>query len=236
MSKTDIGTKKESSLHRSLKFHYSGAGGSTETLIDDYVCDACTSQGELIEVQTGSFAPLKEKVKNLTKTGKLRIIHPIVTNKIIELYDVNGRLLHKRKSPKKGKSWDLFKALVYAPQLPLFKNLVIELAIVDVIEKRIDDGKGSWRRKGVRIDDRFLNARHEPVILSKLKDYYQFIPFEKNEPFTVRDLKKKAGIDIRLARKTLYVLKTIGLAEHFKKQGNAFVYRITKKKPTGKNS
>ena len=181
MSTNIIGTRKESSLHRSLKFQYSGKENLVETPAGSYVCDACTDDGEYIEVQTGSFGPLKEKAKEITKKNKLRIIHPIISQKHIELYDEKGRLKHRRKSPLKGKPWDLFKALVYAPCLPLLKNLVIELAVIEVTEKRIDDGTGSWRRKGVRIADRSLALRRDTVILKKPKDYKQFLPFTKED-------------------------------------------------------
>jgi hypothetical protein len=217
--------KKESSLHRSLKFQYSGEGGSTEKLTGAYVCDACTSKGEYIEVQTGSFAPLREKAKTLTQNASLRIIHPIIVKKQIELYDTSGQKLHSRKSPKKGSIWDLFKVLVYAPELPLLKNLTVELALVDVVEKRVNDGSGSWRRKGVRIDDRLLEAWHHSVRLKGLKDYRQFVPFKKNELFTVRNLAEKAGINAALARKTLYALAKMGLVEKAGRQGRALVYR-----------
>ena len=215
---------RESSLHRSLKFRYSGSSGETETLAGAYVCDGRTSDGELIEVQTGSLGPLKEKVQALTLIGKVRIVHPIIAEKYIELYDSSGRLLRRRKSPRKGSAWDLFNALIYAPQLPLLKKLTMELAVIEAVEKRVDDGKGSWRRKGVSIADRSLGAWRHSVVLSKPKDYYQFIPFKKHEPFTVRDLAEKAGIDVTLARKTLYVLNKMGLAERVGKQGSALVF------------
>ena len=221
-----IGTLKESSLHRALKFRYSGSNGSVEALADSFVCDACTAEGELVEVQTGSLGPLKEKAKTLCKKNKVRIIHPIIIQKTIELYDAEGRrLLHRRKSPRKGSAWDLFNALLYAPELPLLKNLVIELAIIDAVEKRIDDGQGSWRRKGVSIADRFLGAWRESIVLKSVKDYNQFIPFKKNEDFTVRSLAEKAGINAVIARKALYVLTKIGLVEKAGKQGRAIVYR-----------
>jgi len=222
---SSIGTFKERSLHSALKFRYSGSEGSVEALTGSFVCDACTSEGELIEVQTGSFGPLKEKVKSLCKTNKVRIIHPIVIRKHIELYDSRGKLLHKRKSPKKGNEWDLFKALLYAPELGLLKNLTIELAIIDVLEKRVNDGKGSWRRKGISIVDRFLDAWHGSIVLSKRSDYYQFIPFKKGELFTARDLAEKAGINATLAGKTLYTLAKMSLLEKTGKRGNAFIYK-----------
>ena len=213
-----IGTKKESSLHKALKFSYSGSGGTTETLAGSYVCDACTSKGELIEVQTGSFGPLKEKVEALTAAGKVRIIHPIIVQKHIELCDVSGRLIHRRKSPRKGSTWDLFSALLYAPLLSLLKNLTIELVLTAIVEKRLDNGKGSWRRKGVSINDRILDVQLGSVILKRPKDYHQFLPFKKEELFTVRKLTEKAGITTALARKTLYVLTKMGVAERTGKQ------------------
>ena len=219
-----IGVLKESSLHRSLKFRYSGSEGATETLAGSYVCDGRTSKGELIEVQTGSLGPLKEKVQTLTLTEKVRIIHPIIALKYIELYDTKGRLLHRRKSPRKGSTWDFFSALIYAPQLPLLKNLTMELVVIEAVEKRVDDGKGSWRRGGVSITDRFLGTWLQSVVLSKPRDYYQFLPFKKHEKFTVRNLAEKAGINVSLARKTLYVLTKMGLAQRVGMQGKALVY------------
>ena len=217
-----IGTQKESSLHRSLKFEYSPA--ITETLVGGYVCDGIGKNKEIIEVQIGSFGPLKDKVKNLAGKHKVRIIHPIIAGKHIELYDTEGQLLHRRKSPSKGSAWNLFNALIYAPELPLLKNLTIELAVVDVTERRVSDGTGSWRRKGVRIADRFLSAHHHSVILKKPKDYFMFIPFI-NEQFTVRDLAEKAGITSSLSRKTLYTLTKMGLLERAGTRGRSFVYQ-----------
>ena len=225
--RSPITTRNESSLHRSLKFRYSEIG-ATETPVGDYVCDGLSEDGEYIEVQTGSFGPLREKVKVLAKSGKVRVVHPIISQKHIELYDSGGGLLHKRKSPRKGSAWDVFKALIYAPELPLSKNLTIELVVIDVIEKRIDDGSGSWRRRGVRITDRQLDAWHSSLVLRKPKDYYRFIPVKKKEAFSVRDLAEKAGIDVGLARKTLYVLNKMGLVERIGKRGRALLYQCGK--------
>ena len=219
-----IGTIKESSLHRALKFRYSGDDGDVEVTAGSFVCDACTGEGELVEIQTGSFGPLKEKAKSLCEKNKLKIIHPIIIQKTIEYYTPDGRLLRRRKSPKKGSAWDLFDALIYAPELPLLKNLTIELALVDITEKRVNDGKGSWRRKGVSIADKYLGALHHSVVLKTRKDYLQFLPLGKKKRFTARDLAEKAEIDTATARKVLYVFTKTGLVECAGKQGRAFLY------------
>lgn len=221
-----IGTEKESRLHRALKFRYAGEEGATEVAAGNYVCDGLTKEGEFIEVQTGSFGPLKEKVRELAGRGTVRIVHPIIINKYIELYDEGGNLIRSRKSPRHGNLWDLFKVLLYAPELPGLPHISIELAPVDLLERRVQDGRGSWRRKGARIADKSPSAFYPPVLLSSPHDYYRFLPFGGEDEFTVRDLAEKARIDAALARKTLYVLLKMGLVRRTAKRGNAWIYRL----------
>ncbi len=220
-NKTAIGTYKESSLHKALKSRYAGTRGKSEVERDSYICDAVCENGEIIEVQTGSFGPLKEKVLNLALYNTVRIVHPIILSKMIELYDENNNLIRKRKSPRKGSFWDLFKVLLYAPELAAEKNVIIELIAVDLSEIRKDDGQGSWRRKGASVIDKIPRAFYESLILKTKKDYQFFIPFSKNETFTSSDMATKAGISPALARKTLYTLTKIGLIFRIEKKGRS---------------
>ena len=226
--KKSIGTKNESSLHKTLKFQYAGPGGKTEAPVGEYVADAVRKDGELIEIQTGSFGPLRKKVKEFGAYGKVRIIHPIAVNKIIEVYSPSGKLLYRRKSPVHGSVWNIFDALLYAPELPLEKGIKIEIILCDITEKRVKDGKGSWRRKGISIRDKELSAWREIVLLSKPGDYQKFIPFKKNEDFTVSSLAQKAGINTIIARKALYVLAKMRIADKIGKKGSAWVYKRKK--------
>ncbi|MDR0453089.1 MAG: hypothetical protein LBH15_08605 [Treponema sp.] len=221
-----IGVERESSLHRSLKFRYAASGDLTEKEIGGFVCDGVGRNGELIEVQTGSFGPLKRKIPAFTAHSRVRIVHPIILNKYIELYDEKGALVRRRKSPRSGTAWDLFGSLLYAPELPLLPGLSVELALVDITEKRVADGRGSWRRRGASIRDRELLAWHDAIPLEKPRDYRRFAPFKRGEEFTVRDLAEKARIDTASARKTLYVLHKMKLLERKGKRGNSFVYVI----------
>ncbi|MDR3192697.1 MAG: hypothetical protein LBT87_06490 [Treponema sp.] len=222
--KDRIGTQRESALHRALKFHYAGETGKTEEILGAYVCDGVTGEGEIIEVQTGSFGPLRRKARDLTAHGPVRIVHPVIVTKYIETFGPEGERLRKRKSPRRGSEWDLFKHLLYAPELALLPGLSIELALIDVLEKRILDGKGSWRRKGASITGRELTGWHGSLCLKGLKDYYRFAPFTRGECFTARDLAEKAGINPALAQKTLYVLTKIGAVQRTGKKGNAYRY------------
>jgi len=219
-----IGTKNESSLHRTLKFRYTGPRGKTEAEAGSFVADGIREDGEYIEVQTGSFAPLKKKVNQFASSGKVRIIHPIAASKVIEVYDQEGGFLYRRKSPAKGTIWNIFDALVHAPELPLVKGVTIEIVMACIIEKRVKDGKGAWRRKGISIKDRELSEWKECIVFKKPGDYRCFIPFKKKEEFTVSSLAIKAGINKITAGKALYVLTRLKTVKRTGKKGSAWVY------------
>ena len=217
-----IGTKNESSLHRSLKNHYAYKG-NTEKKHGSFVCDAISSEGEAIEIQTGNFAALKKKLPLLAKQTKVRLIYPLVINKIIELYDNEGQLVSRRKSPKKGLIWDIFNELIYAPGLIGLKNLTIEIVLVDAVERRRNDGKGSWRRKGISIEDRSLDQCRENIVLRKKTDWRrQFLT--NNKEYTTKDLAMAVKISPALARKTLYTLEKAGILEKKHKIGRSWLY------------
>ena len=220
--------RKESSLHRALKIEYAKLEERTEQIIGNYICDGVTDSGELIEVQTGSFGPLREKIQTLTEKYPLRIIHPVIIQKTIELHSQDGTLLHRRKSPKKGTPWDLFNYLLNAPLLPLTEGLTIELVMVDIIELRTMDGKGSWRRKGISIQDKILEHYYYAILLKGLNDYYQFVPCILTGEFTVKDLSAQAGISVSLAQKTLYVLSRLNIVEKIRKIKAAWSYSLKK--------
>ena len=231
-----IGTEKEGSLHRALKFRYSGAGGKTEVIRGGYVCDGITQDGGMIEVQTGSFGPLKKKIPRLLLLGPVRIVHPIILRKTIETRDDRGAVLRRRLSPKKGSAWDLFDALIHAPELPLLRGLSVELALVDVLETRVLDGKGSWRRRGASIADRSITEYHETMAFNAPRDYRFFLPVKAGEPFTAKILGEKAGITPETAGKALYVLTRLGMAERLGKTGNAYVYQIARLRNRRRNA
>ena len=236
--KKSIGTRNESNLHRSLKFRYTGSDGFTEVETGEFVADGRKADGEYIEVQTGSFAPLEKKIRELSKKSKVRIIHPIAVKKTIEVYESiekkkknaglrYGKLLYRRKSPVKGNKWNIFDALVYAPTLPLLRRVSIEIVFVEIIEKRIKDGKGSWRRKGISIADRELAAWRDSILFKRPKDFLTFLPFKKNEEFTGAALAKRSCIDIASARKALYVLTKMNVVKRIGKQGNSWKYVVS---------
>ena len=222
----DIGALRETELHGLLKAVYAGRGGRTEVEVDGFVIDAVTADGERVEVQLGSFAPLRKKAKSLAGRGGLVVVRPIIVVKTLEFLDADGAWLSRKRSNHAGSAWDVFRGLVYAPELPLVPGLEVELALVDVEETRVRDGLGSWRMRGVSVRGRRLLALRERVRLSTPADYLRFVPFARAEEFTSMDLRERAGLRASVAGKALYVLSKLGVVERTGKRGNAHLYRL----------
>ncbi|AEJ19834.1 hypothetical protein [Gracilinema caldarium] len=237
---------RESTLHNQLKELYAGTEGQVEVPIETFICDCRTKHGELIEVQTNSFGPLRYKLQIIAKNYCIKIIHPIVRNRIIETYSADRVLLRKRLSPKKGSIWDLFKALIFAPELIIHKNIILELVALDITDTRIEDGKGSWRRKGISLKDKALLSLHDTRTLLYPVDYQSFLPSCIGETFTIRDFYNGIKdwqishpplssslfsepilepLSYSTAQKAIYVLHRIGLLKRTGKKGNFYLYR-----------
>jgi hypothetical protein len=221
-----IGTRNEKSLHRALKLRYAASAEAVEVARAGYICDAVGKDGEIIEIQTGSFGPLKKKLAALTRLGKVKLVYPVALSTVIELYDAGGVLQSKKKSPRKGTIWEIFRSFLHAPTLMLLPRLNIEIALVSITEKRVDDGTGSWFRRGIRVDDRVFEAWEGALTLTRPSDYRRFIPYDRCETFTVKELAKKARIRETLAKKTLWVLTKAGFTERAGKRGRAITYRL----------
>lgn len=219
-----IGIKKERSLHAELKRRYAGENGKVEEPIGSFVCDAVRDDGEIVEIQSGNFGAIKDKIAFLVRSATVRLVFPIALVRWIEVYSTDGALIRRRKSPRRGTEWELFGALIRAPLLPLLHGLSIELALVEETEVRVDDGRGSWRRKGVSVTDRKMETLRGRIVLNSVSDYRALLPPSLDSLFTVKDLAKAAGIRPVLARKALYVLSRIGIVREQGKQGNAKQY------------
>ncbi len=84
--------------------------------------------------------------------------------------------MSRRKSPRRGRVEDIFNELVYLPRLLMNPNFELEVALVDMEEYWIDDGKGSWRRRRWSIHDKKMLELHERHLFSSPEDFKRLIP------------------------------------------------------------
>ena len=208
----------EFSLHSEIKKAYSLPGDQFEVKLDNYIVDIL--RGNLaIEVQTKNFSALKEKLQTLTEKYQVRLVYPLTEKKWITYVTKDQVVLDKRKSPRKGRLTDLFGELVMIPHMIGVENFSLEVLFIDEEEVRRDDGKGSWRRKGVSIKERKLLKVNDRILFQNRADYLKILPDNLNEVFTNRELAKLAKISVRTAQQITYCLRKGGVIRLAGKKG-----------------
>lgn len=220
----NIGSLRENSLHAELKKDLSEPGDEFELMVNGFVVDIFRD-GEIIEIQTGSFSNIKRKLNILLDTHPIKLIYPLPVRRWIVRLDIeSGRIISRRRSPKKGTVQEVFNHLVYLPELVNRSSFVFEVLGVEDEVYYIKDGRGSWRRKGWSVLDRKLITKVSIESFGCAADYAKFIPEDIKDPFSVRDLSSKSGVRIRLAQKMVYFLNKIGIIDRVGKRGNAWLY------------
>ena len=221
-----IGLLNEGSLHSAIREWYSLPGDRFEVEVDGFVVDIVRDD-LLIEIQTGSFSAIKRKLRSLATKHKVLLVYPIAREKWIVKVTLSGEeIASRRKSPKRGKLVDLFDQLVRIPDLITEDNFSIEVLIIREDEIRCEDGKGSWRRKGVSIRDRILLDVVDRVTFSSEHDFRRFLPRDLQEPFTNKDLARAAGLPIRKVRRMSYCLKKMGVTREVGRIRNELLFEI----------
>lgn len=221
-----IGTLKETSLHAALKEHFTRHGDRLEVPVDGFLVDIDRGS-ELIEIQTGNFSALKPKLEVLLDRFQLRVIHPIAREKWIRRISLDGEVLARRKSPKRGRVEEIFNELVYIHPFLNHPNLIIEVTMVQEEVSWRDDGRGSWRRKGWSVYDRRLLSVIDSISFHMPEEYAELLPKDLDDPFTNRDLATAAGLRMRLAQKMTYCLRSMGLLDQVGNRGRSFLYRLS---------
>ena len=216
----------EHSLHSEIKEWYTVPGDKIEVKIDDFIIDIARGT-LLIEIQTRNFSAIKRKLSSLVENHQVRLVHPIPERKWIVRVTETGKTIGRRKSPRKGRLVDLFYELVSIPDLIDNENFSLEVLMIEEEEIRCNDGKGTWRRKGVSIKDAKLINVNGKLLFENRRDFLIFLPDDLKNPFTNRTLANQAGVSIPLARKITYCLRKMGVITCVGKKRREMMFQKT---------
>lgn len=201
-----IGTQNEAPLHASLKAWYAEPGDQVEVPLRGRQIDLVRGP-LLIEIQTGSFGALRDKLEQLLAHHPVRVVHPVLAEKWVVRVDADGRELGRRRSPRRGRLEDAFRELVSLPRLFLRPNFSCELLLVAAEELRRHEPGRAWRRKGWVVQERRLLAVQGRRLLQGPNDLRRLLPAGLPRPFTTADLAAALGIERDLAQKLAYCLR-----------------------------
>lgn len=182
--------------------------------------------GTVTEIQTGSLAPLREKIQwILDKTSyNVILIHPIAETKWINLIGADGEISRRYKSPTRGKLVDIAPELYFIRDFiasPRF-SLVILMMEAEQYKKSITKNPKS-RQKYKKYELIPVNLLRAHVL--KGVDSYKFLlPESLESPFTVKQFSDATKIRERDAYSTVHTLCHLGLIRESGKIGRAAAY------------
>lgn len=218
----------ETSLHRELKRLYADPDDlRLEVPQGRYRIDAVRG-GELVEIQHGSLAAIRDKVRSLLVEHRVRVVKPIVASKmLVKRSGKHGRVVDRRLSPKRETLLALFDELVYFTKIFPHPRLTLEAVLVDVEEWRYP-GHGRrrrWRANDFIVEDQKLSAVIASHRLQSAADLRSLLNCKVPESFQTVHLATALGTPRHVAQRIAYCLRETGAAQAIGKSGNAHIYR-----------
>ena len=251
-----IGTLREKRLHAAIKLYLcpdencherpvadlmaedGGGGLSVSAKKSRMVADILVGD-HILEVQTGGFFPLKEKISRyLTHTPcRVTVIHPIPAVKYLSwINPEDGSIISRNRSPKRGRVKDVAKELYWLSEFIGDPRFSLRLLLLELEEYRMADGWGRDGKRGSNRYERFPTALLGDVTLSTPADYAAyFLPDSLTIPdtegrcpvFTAAAYTKATGIRGRAAYGVIHLLEKLGLIrESEEKVGRATAWRV----------
>jgi hypothetical protein len=201
-------------------------GGRLEVPVGPFVIDVVQPDGELVEVQTGGFAPLRRKLDALLDQHRMRIVHPLAAERRIVRVDAHGEIISIQRSPRRATAADVFDKLVAFPSLVSHPNLTIEILLLREDHIRSAAPVTSRRRTRDPGERRLVDVLQR-IELRDPGDVLRALPRLPGEPFSTRELASLLGCGVLLAQRTAYCLRVIGLIEPAGKRGSTPLHRTT---------
>ena len=224
MAMTTIGELREGPLHRALKDRLARPGDRAEVRVEGFVIDLVRADGELVEIQTGGFAPLRAKLDALLDRHRMRIVHPVPARRRVVRVDAGGEVLSERASPKRASACAIFERLVSFPTLLSHPHLTVEVLLCAEDHVRAPApvrGRRFTRDPGQRRLVEVLSR----VELTGAADLAALVALPGGS-FTTRELAAAMGAPLGLAQKAAHCLRALGVLEPAGMRGRAPVHRV----------
>ena len=216
----------ETSLHRQLKDHYRSPGAELEVTLSNFRIDVVVGE-KLIEIQHGSLAAIRDKVSQLLSTHELLVVKPIIARKLlVKRSRKRGKIVSRRKSPKRGTVLDVFDELVYFTKVFPHPRLTLEVPLVVVEEWRYP-GHGRRRRRrqsDYLVEDQVLVDVEQVYRFRTAADLGELLPRNLPAPFHTGQLATRLGVQRWVAQRIAYCLRHMGGIRSVGKQRNAWLY------------
>ena len=218
-----INTYNESDLHKTLKEHFCPKNGKTEQPLLGNICDILCDTEKVIEIQTSNLSALRAKLEKFLPEHKVLIVYPIAVTSYIRVLNEDGSTRHRRKSPKHGAFFQIFRELSGLYHLIDNKNLSFKLVYISCEVIKTDTGPKKRRTYRPGIINKKLIEIHSTEDYKNMraicKKVLDLLPAE----FTNQDIKNIGAKSY--ASYTSWFLSKAGLISSKGKRGRFKLYK-----------
>ena len=227
-----VKTKSESRLHEELKRRYAKIhDGRVEVTVEGFQVDVLKGN-VVVEVQVGKLGALRRKLQTLTDHGySVHVVLPIQAMVTTPVRAKDSKRSHLRTYRRKASLLDVFRELVYFPDLLSIPGVKLEILLLH--EQRLSYAlrETVWRGgrprsrllEGFNRDTMIVEALAREVIETKW-ELLKLLPASLPSFFTNHDLAKAAKISYSLASRTTYTLTRAGVLRRTGREGRRDVY------------
>lgn len=225
MNNVIIGCLNEKDIHIFLKNHYEPNIDFQEIKLGSFVADIFHND-TVVEIQTSNFSNLRKKLQYYLEKYKVIVVYPISKIKYISwINEGNGDISKPRKSPKNSNIFDSAWELNKISEFLTHNNLQIHLVFLESVEYKLLNGYG--KNKKIR-SNKYKSTPLKilsTTILKDISNYYEFIPKNINEVFTVKDFSKVIKRNDKRTRQVIYLLEKLNLIKKCGKVKNTYLYK-----------
>ena len=223
-SNHSIGTKKEKSIHKFLKYYISKDPKYHEYPIDKHLIDCFLNQ-TIYEIQTRSFRNLKDKLDLFLNDYSFCIVYPVYQNKMVYKLNELGEIISIRKSPKKENLFSIGKELYQIKTYLKHPNLHFKIFVLDVDEyKTTRISKRGFKR--LTPIDKIIKNIIEVIDINNPLEWLNYISIDK--PFTRGDFMNKYKISYKEASGLLNTFVYLDILKVVGKKNKAYLYETKK--------
>ncbi|MDE7358804.1 MAG: hypothetical protein K2N39_05120 [Lachnospiraceae bacterium] len=221
-----FGTLQEKTVHAVMKLYYEPDEDCHEVPVEGYIADIYRN-GHIIEIQNGNFGRLRPKLSAFLPLYQVTVVLPIPHFKwLIWINEESGALSEKHKSPVTGNAYHAFAELYRIKPFLKDPNLSFAFPLIDMDEYRLLNGWSRNKKRGSTRYDRMPLSLHDEIRVERTEDFMQFVPINLQEPFTISDFAKAAGIRRDLAADAVPILMYLDILRRDGKRGREYLYRV----------
>lgn len=212
-----FGTLQEKRLHAAVKKFLCEDTDCHEVGIQNtrFLADIRVGN-EIYEVQTGDFAPLKQKLEYLLENTPctITVVHPIIVQRSVAWIDPrDGSVTPPRRTGGIESPVTLLADLY--PLLSLLPNdrLFFRLLSISATDFRLLNPKGRDPKRRSRRYERVPDDLFGDVTFSSPADFRDLLPADLQGEFTVPAFSKLSHLRGRNAYSAVYVLEKLGILQ-----------------------